>query len=93
MSAGQDDFLLDVVATTEAVYTTLGVRQSLFASVERMALGADADFGILNTGLDLIFGAASATDLGLGVGWMNVFFHGSPLLSECVSTMSYVLKR
>ena len=63
------------VAAVEFVNTTSGINKFLFAGEKRVAFGADTDFVIGTGGFDVPNRTAGASDDGIAVFRMDLFFH------------------
>ena len=66
---------LQAVLLVEAVNTSTGINQLLFAGIERVALGADFTFDVFSGGTGLNDLAARASDRSLFVFGMDAFLH------------------
>ena len=75
------DLLLDVETLLETINTAAGIDQLLLAGVEGVALGANFNLQLALHGTRLKRLTAYATDDGLAIFRMDLFFHAfSPLL-------------
>ena len=73
-------FGLGRVALLEAIDAAGGIDELVLAGIERVAVGADTDLGVLLEGLHLVDDTTGTGDRGLDVFGVDFFLHGDCIL-------------